>query len=537
MKITKMLWSALKALLCGAALSLGLGGLASAGTEPGRVWTHSTLSGSNYATQASIGDRGGQVFTLIPGIGGKVRLISGATVSGGQAVWEAALGYQVIYGRVDSSQQAPTHAALTVERATASSADQLVMRIYSGAQTPILTRTIASTNGSNPAIGIHLSADGSKVFAWRYDSAAMQIRIEGNQLPSGNPLPSRTLQCSTVPVQATLTSAGDRLFFTAGGIDTAINVDTGVAMFNYIVNGSLAANCNSLAVDSAEHYAGIRGFGTSTVLEVYQPWTLPGAPYTHTTWFTQTFQGNELANTCALSPSGDTLAVATFSNTMVGKLAVEFYDLTQSSHPRTHRLQITGSPAGSYMSRLAFAGENLLVCTGSQSATLPEFFTFAKQGAAWSLQSQAESTIETQDLRVSRDGRASVTSLGIPAGGTALESRVSLFDLAARNLELRSVPYANTSADLRLYAFPGSRAQLLQSTYLSPNPITFNNIGTLYLGSSGLVRVPVGIVPSTGFIDLQLPLPSQPGQTRYLQSFATNPRQLGSSALQVTTVP
>jgi hypothetical protein len=107
----------------------------------------------------------------------------------------------------------------------------------------------------------------------------------------------------------------------------------------------------------------------------------------------------------------------------------------------------------------------------------------------------------------------------------------------ARNLELRSVPYANTSADLRLYASPGSRAQLLQSTYLSPNPITFNNIGTLYLGSSGLVRVPVGIVPSTGFIDLQLPLPSQPGQTRYLQSFATNPRQLGSSALQVTTVP
>jgi hypothetical protein len=116
-------------------------------------------------------------------------------------------------------------------------------------------------------------------------------------------------------------------------------------------------------------------------------------------------------------------------------------------------------------------------------------------------------------------------------------AQLTLYDASARNLELRSVPHAGNSADLRLYATPGSRAQVLLSTYLAPNPITFNNIGTLYVGTSGLIRVPAGIVPASGYLDMAFPMPAQPGQTRYLQSFATNPRQLGSSALQVTTVP
>jgi|694.fasta_scaffold10161_6 hypothetical protein len=518
-----------------AALGLSTAGLA--GTEPGRVWTHNTLSGSNYATQASIGDRGGQVFTLIPGVGGKVRLVSGATIQGGEQVWEAPLAYQVLSGRVASAQNAPFHAAVSWERSSSGAIEQLVLRAFAGSSMPILTRTIYSQAGVFPTIGVHLSDDGTKVYAWRYDSASMLIRIEGNLLPSGAALPSRTLQCSTSPVQATLSAAGESLFFTAGGIDTAIDLTTGQAMYNYIVNGGLAANANALAVDTCDHYAGIRGFGTYTVLEVYQRWTQPDAPYTHTSWFTQTFQGNEIANNCALSPSGDTLAVATSSNTMAGKLAIEFYDLTQTTHPRTQRIQMATSPAGSYMTRMEFAGEDRLVCVSSLSATSPEVYGFLRSSGTWTISSQAESTVAATDLRTSRDGRASLTTCGIPTGGATIESKVTLIDLSARNLELRSVPHAGNSADLRLYATPGSRAQVLLSTYLAPNPITFNNIGTLYVGTSGLIRVPAGIVPASGYLDMAFPMPAQPGQTRYLQSFATNPRQLGSSALQVTTVP
>jgi hypothetical protein len=540
MKITKMLWSALKALPCGAALSLGLGGLASAGTEPGRVWTHSTLSGTNFAQRASLGDRGGQVFTLIPGIGGKVRLISGATVQGGETVWEAALGYQVLYGMVSSADQTSRHGVVSVERASSTGTETVWVRFFDGnSAIPRFSQAIQQVPQMQMPVGVHLSDDGSRGVAWWYDAPNMKVRIRTYDLASNVALSSLEMNSFGVPMTSHVDRNMNTLFVTGGAIDCAVDLATGASLMNYNAEGT-TTTANSLARDTGKRYAGMRVLPTnpaSSLLVVYHEWGIPQATYPMGIWYTQVFGGDRIGSSCALSPSGNLLAVGTNSSTLSGQLAVELYDLSQSTRPLIQRVTIPNSAPAIGFSTMTFSGEDTLACTSYPTNTQAEVRTFRKINNQWVIDYEAESSVNAVWAAVSQQGRICVATVGSPSSGGAFVAQLSLHDGLARNLELRSVPYANTSADLRLYASPGSRAQLLQSTYLSPNPITFNNIGTLYLGSSGLVRVPVGIVPSTGFIDLQLPLPSQPGQTRYLQSFATNPRQLGSSALQVTTVP
>jgi hypothetical protein len=269
----------------------------------------------------------------------------------------------------------------------------------------------------------------------------------------------------------------------------------------------------------------VRGFGDHMAVQVYRNFNLPGATYPYMTWFQEEYYGNLSVSSCAVSSDGKLLAIGIYSPNITGGFGVDILDLDQEAHPRIARVQpFPQAPAGKTLTSLGFADNRTLVGIATASGSAPELVVFSSQNAQWSLAYSAA------------NGRFVCAGVSIvPEAG--LQAQVTLTDSRARNLELRSVPHANAAVDLRLYASPGSRAQVLLSTYLAPNPITFNNIGTLYVGSSGLIRVPAGIVPSIGYIDLELPLPAQPGQTRYLQSFATNPRQLGSSALQVTTVP
>jgi len=529
MKITKM--------LLGALATLSLVSESSAGTEPGRVWTHNSLSGTSYATQASIGDRGGQVFTLIPGIGGKVRLISGATVQGGETVWEAAQGYQVYSGKLASASAAPVHAVLSLEQTQAGGATQAVVRVYGNTSTPLFTNVLVGQNAANLYCGLHVSDDGTRVVAWSYDSPTASVRLRDLDPQNQTVRANRSLPFSMPPVQSRATKNAELAFFTGAGVDGAINVATGEVLLNTPVNGGTGAR-NDLSRDDGKIYAGVRMFGTYCSVQVYRRHNLPGATFTHSIWFSQDYSVDLNANNCAVSPDGSRLAVAYCSSQLTGALGVDIYDLTQESHPRIARVQpFAQAPTFAYVTNMVFADNGTVICSATQSGGNPELFALQQSGNTWNVSFQAEAGSAALCLGSELWGRACAAFYRPASGNLPAAAEVLLLDTAARNLELRSVPHANASADLRLYASPGSRAQLLQSTYLSPNPITFNNIGTLYVGSSGLIRVPVGIVPSTGFIDLQLPLPSQPGQTRYLQSFATNPRQLGSSALQVTTVP
>jgi hypothetical protein len=78
---------------------------------------------------------------------------------------------------------------------------------------------------------------------------------------------------------------------------------------------------------------------------------------------------------------------------------------------------------------------------------------------------------------------------------------------------------------------------MLVSPTLRPTPLVFPGLGTLYLGSSGLVRVPLGIVNGSGLATGSWSIPTLPGSTRYLQAFHTQPRKLGEDCLTVTILP
>jgi hypothetical protein len=339
------------------------------------------------------------------------------------------------------------------------------------------------------------------------------------------------------PVQSHATKNAESLFFTGAGIDGAINVTSGTVLLNVPVNGGTGAR-NGLSRDDGKIFAGVRMFVGYWSVQVYRRHNIPGATFTHSIWFSQDYTGDLVANNCAVSPDGSRLAVAYCSSQLTGAIGVDIYDLSQESHPRIARVQpFAQAPALAYVTNMAFADNGTVVCTATQSTGNPEVFALRQSGATWSVSFQSEAANAALGLNVESSGRACMAFYQPASGNLPSSAEVLLLDTTARNLELRSVPHAGNSADLRLYATPGSRAQVLLSTYLAPNPITFNNIGTLYVGTSGLIRVPAGIVPASGYLDMAFPMPAQPGQTRYLQSFATNPRQLGSSALQVTTVP
>ncbi|MEY2784599.1 MAG: hypothetical protein RL277_803, partial [Planctomycetota bacterium] len=487
MTITKMLWSALAALGYGAALSLGLGGLASAGTEPGRVWTHSTLSGSNYATQASIGDRGGQVFTLIPGVGGKVRLISGATVSGGQAVWEAPLGYEVLSGRVDSADETNVHAVITRERASNSGQQSVVIRTFTGTATPVQTTVLHQGSAVGPQVGVHVVPDGTSIVAWWFDQGTALAQIRQLNPVSGQVIHQRSISMSYPPLTSCFNPSLGDLFLTGPGLDVGICLSTGEVLLNSIASGGTSSS-NSLATANSRIFAGVRGFGDHMAVQVYRNFNLPGATYPYMTWFQEEYYGNLSVSSCAVSSDGKLLAIGIYSPNITGGFGVDILDLDQEAHPRIARVQpFPQAPAGKTLTSLGFADNRTLVGIATASGSAPELVVFSSQNAQWSLAYSAESPVDQYSVDIAANGRFVCAGVSIvPDAG--LQAQVTLTDSRARNLELRSVPHANAAVDMRLYASPGSRAQVLLSTYLAPNPITFNNIGTLYVGSSGLIR-------------------------------------------------
>lgn len=529
---------AIKAWGLGLAAVMGISpGLLAQGTEPGRVWTHNTVNGSSFAKQASVGDRGGQVFTLLPGLGGKARLISGASVQGGGTIWEAPLGYELYYGKVDSAENAAVHAAVTVERASSTATPRIMFRAFGSNSTPTVQQVLLAQSGTGTHCGVHVNTNGTRAVGWWYDAAGMKVKVFDFDLLSNSLRANFDLPCINPPQQTAINYTGSDLFVTAGGVDTALQLDSGQILFNYVVNGGTGAT-NSLARANSDVYAGVRVFGSYNSLQVYKRHNLPGIPSTHSMWFSENYPADLLGVTCAVSPDGKSLAVALASAQNAGALGVDIYDLTQSTHPRIARIQpFSSSPSGTYITSMVYLDEATLACAAISTVGNPEVFAFKQVQGSWSLSYQAESDVTPWALDAGSDGRISTAAYGVSEQTGELIARASLFDLSTNSVELRSIPHASSYADLRLYASPGSRAQLLESTYLASNPITFTGIGTLYLGSSGLIRIPVGLVPASGYVDLELPLSNLVGQTRYLQSFATNPRQLGSSALQVTTVP
>jgi len=71
----------------------------------------------------------------------------------------------------------------------------------------------------------------------------------------------------------------------------------------------------------------------------------------------------------------------------------------------------------------------------------------------------------------------------------------------------------------------------------APDTARLPGLGTLYLSSTGLVRIPLGIVNGSGIASGSWSVPALPGSTRYLQAFHTQPRKLGEDCLTVTILP
>jgi len=231
---------------------------------------------------------------------------------------------------------------------------------------------------------------------------------------------------------------------------------------------------------------------------------------------------------------------------------VTAYNLTDTF--RSMRVQAIDLPTlGFAMSRTISGSGSLQICVsdlsvaadgscfalanwGDSAGNVPEVQVFSRTSATPIASFDLPGSALALDL--SADGRrVAVASKAVHANQSGSGGRIDLYATEPEDAVIVGVPRAGSVVSARVRGTPGAPAWMLISPSLRPTPLVFPGLGTLYLGSSGLVRLPLGLVNGTGTAASNWTVPAQIGATRYLQAFQTQPRRLGDNWLPVTILP
>lgn len=219
-------------------------------------------------------------------------------------------------------------------------------------------------------------------------------------------------------------------------------------------------------------------------------------------------------------------------------MRVQAIDLATLTIPMSRTISGTGSLqiCVSDLSVSKNGGRFALANWGDSNGAVPEIQVYSRSSATPVASFDLPGSAMAIDL--SADGRrVAVASKSVHANQSGSGGRIDLHATETEDAVIVGAPRAGSVVSARVRGTPGAPAWMLTSPTLRTSPLVFPGVGTMYLGSSGMVRLPLGLVNGAGQASSNWTIPSLPGSTRYLQSFQTQPRKLGEDCVTVTILP
>lgn len=516
----------------GVLMLLALGSAPSAEAQTAPLWSHTSGAEGWTGRIVSLGNSGSQVISQFGPFFDHARIFSGYDQNPPTPLVDWVSTQATFHHQVDAAETRDLAVSIFDVYADATLSTRRVhIKRFSTAQpaTNWSYQHPTLTNGTD-RLSVRVSRDGSRIVAGIYNFQTNKTDVVVFGPDSPTPVASFAVDTQIANKAFELSADGTHLLVASNTMVRIYAVPAGTLLHTELM---WEANYNAFAISgNGSHFA----WGATNKAKLYKK----GSNGSYA-----------LLSEPAVGASGtwacDRLKLSDDSSTLITA-----YNLTDTF--RTVRVQAidTATLQATMASSLTGTG-NLQVCVADLSSSADgSRFALANWGDANGqvaevlvFDSHQNSAVRSIDLAgsalavdLAADGRrVAVASKAVHANQSGSGGKIELYSVETEDVGILGAPRAGTTVTARVLGPQASLAWMLVSPSLRPTPLVFPGLGTLYLGSTGLVRLPMGPVNAQGVASNGWTLPNTPGTTLYLQGFTTQPRQLGEDCLPVTILP
>jgi hypothetical protein len=514
--------------LAGMALLLSTGLLA----QGSQLWSHPSTGEGWTPSTVALGNGGSEVISQFGPFFDRTRVFSGYDINPPTPLLETNQGSASFHHQVDSAETRDLSVTIhdTYADQTLSTRRVHIQRLsVSQPSTNWTFQHPTLTNGTD-RINVRVSRDGSRIVAGVYNFQTNRTDVVVLGPDSPTPVASFSVDTQAGYKAFELSADGTHLLVASGTMLKVHAIPAGTQIWSDFL-WEPSFNAFGISGDGS-HFA----WGATNKVKLYKKNS--GGTYSLHAEPAVGAAGNWACDRLEFSDDSSTLVTAYNLTDTFRSMRVQAIDLATLTLPMSRTISGSGSlqicvadlSVSRNGSRFALAN------WGDSAGSVPEVQIFARNSTAAVAGFDLPGSALALDL--SADGRrVAVASKAVHANQSGSGGRIDLYATETEDAQLVGSPRAGTSVTARIRGTPGAVGWMLVSPTLRPTPLVFPGLGTLYLSSTGLVRIPLGIVNGSGLASGSWSVPALPGSTRYLQAFHTQPRKLGEDCLTVTILP
>lgn len=493
------------------------------------------VPGTNWRSVA-VGASGSQIVSNPNGGSGAVALLAGSEVPTSPLIWADNASATARTGLVRAAAESDAYASLYFESVSTSAGAQFTPKLTlrrSSSPTAMWTKTFNPITAvpDSLAASVHVSASGSRIFAWWYDIS--QARCYFASYTDSGALNFAVTVAMPIPPQASAIDVDASRLFVVCNTTTLVMDGTSGAILKTI--GSWYSPTAAFASDASGNCAAIGN--SSGAVDVYRTGAalLMGA-------YSIPAIGTQSPRKAALSSDGSTLVVAYRSAENLFSWTVRVFALGASSATQLFETTIVGG--GAFTTLItdlvqSSHGDTIAISTsGDELHTVPSIIVLRRNGSGYATIATHTLPGSAYDLDISPNGRLlAVASSATHYQASTQTGVVDAFDLGG-DLSVNGIPHAGSNVVVEQKCGVGLPCVLLVSDSLSATPIVYSGMGSLLLATP--VRLATAIADGQGVARFDFTLPagaSAYGHTYYTQGLSLIQRKLTTSYAPITVVP
>lgn len=496
----------------------------------GRVWSFES-DGSWLADDASLGNRGTEVFTNLGSYVNRRGLLSGHDQDPPAPVWtdeRVGLNYTQ---RSASAGLADLHVTLQAEYPTPSSSSLTpVVRAYRGSSSQVLWQHDQGfTVFGLQYMDVFCSRDGERVVTLVGASSGARMTVYGPS--SATPLLSVQLATFGAPLRAALSADGSTLLVGNSLTVQAFDVASGVALHQHFPPSGSFAGALDLSSDG-DRLVLAGTFGIQAYQRGAAGYSLLG---------TRSLLAGEVPQQVACSDDGSVVALGAGFPALGNVVGVRTLDWDSGADLAGWRSGGQGGPQNRVTALdVSAGGEAAVAGFAGDGGVTPEVCVLRPGGSTGAVTHALAGSVRTVEL--APDGsRFVVASLGAHLTAGATGGAITLYDTLEHDLLVEGVPVQGSTVELVHATGPGKPVLFLRSSGLAATPRVLGPAGLLHL-DEGTLELVSGLVLADGEGMARKPLQlvglaSQLGTTRHYQAIGLRPRRLSESVATVTILP